>query len=125
MSKPKGAAFFRYSDRAHRCSEAVNLHIHAIGIEAAGKWVAIRMEDGGSDGVLYDRKQDAVRHQLHEQYCCYVRIPPDGMSPAQAERFIAFNRALYSQGARLIDPDKDTSIHIPQTYAGGPNLHGR
>lgn len=119
-----GRFFTQYSDAARHCSDAVNLHIAAQGLEAAGKWVAIRMEDGKSDGNLYDTKQDAIRHQLHEQQCCYLVIPPTGMNPKQAENFLKFNRALYDNGMRIIDPDSDSSIHIPHTYQGGRNLHG-
>lgn len=113
-----GSAFSRYSDAARRCSDIVNLHLAGAGIDgAAGKWVAIRMSDGGSDNVLYDDKASAVRHQLHEQFCCYLVIPPTGMTAKQAENFLKFNRALYDNGMRIIDPA--AGVHIPQTYQGG------
>lgn len=120
-----GRFFSPYSDEARRCSDIVQLHLVAEGTGAMGKWVAIRMSDGGSDNTLYDTKQQAIRHQLHEQQCCYLVIPPSGMNPRQAENFLKFNRAMYANGMRMIDPDSDASVHIPTTYAGGKDLHGR
>ena len=100
----------QYSDAARRCSDIVNMHV------AAGVWnkfVAIRLSDGGSDGVVYDTKADAVRHQLHETLCAYVFITPDGMSHRSAENFLRVNRQLYDAGMRLSDPAKE--VLAPQT----------
>lgn len=102
-----------YSAAAHRCSDAVNIHLLGQGFAVVGRWIAVRLEDGRSDGVLYDRKRDAVRHQLHEMQCAYIAIPPDGMSPRQAENFLTLNRQLYASGRRLADPDKDTDLILP------------
>lgn len=91
-----------YSDSAKRCSDAIRLHIVA---GMAGRYAAIRLSDGGSDGVAYDTRRDAIRHQLHEQQCAYIKIPPDAMPPEHAERFLAIQRELYDAGFRLNDPD--------------------
>lgn len=99
-----------YSDSAKRCSDVVNLHLITGNW---GKWAAIRLSDGGSDGIAYDTKADAVKHQLHETQCCYVYVPPDGMSPQAAETFMTINRRLYEAGMPLAHPDVD--IHAPQT----------
>lgn len=107
------------SDEARRASDAVNLALVA-NAEASGRWIAIRLSDGGSDGVLYDRKADAVRHQLHETQCAYVKIPPTGMTPRQAAVFLTFNRQLYAAGYRLQDPDRD--VQIPQTFRSAAAL---
>ena len=116
VSGEQGAAFVRYSDAARRCSDQVSLHAVAGSV---WKWAAIRLEDGGSDGVPYDTREEAIKHQLHEQFCCYVQVPPTGMTPRQAENFLKFNRALYQNGMRITDPDKDRHVHIPHTYQGG------
>ena len=91
-----------YSDAAKRCSDVVNLAMHC---GDWGKWVAIRLLDGGSDGVVYDTRQDAIRHQFYEFFCCYVMVPPSGMQPPEAEEFMAFNRELYDAGFRMTDPE--------------------
>lgn len=82
------------------------MHVAALGWEAAKKWVAIRLSDGKSDGVLYDTRGDAIRHQLHMTQCAYVCVPPGGMNPCQAESFMRMHRLAYDAGAQLIDPDR-------------------
>jgi hypothetical protein len=94
-----------HSDAARHCSDAVNLHLTAIGFDAVKKWVAVRLSTGKSDGVLYDTKRDAVRHQSDENLCAYVCIPPPGMNPCQAESFMATHRKMYDAGFRVADPD--------------------
>ncbi len=103
------------SDAARRCSDAVRLHI-AAGM--AGKWAAIRLSDGGSDGTAYDSRADAIRHQLHETQCAYVKIPLDDMPPDHAERFLAFHRKAYDAGFRLTDPDDRREPVMPYTREG-------
>lgn len=95
------------SDAAKRCADIVNLHFLGKGDGAIGQWVAIRLSDGGSDGQLYDKRADAVRHQLHETQCAYVCIPLGGMTAVEAESFLNWNRKLYDGGMRMTDPDKE------------------
>lgn len=92
----------QYSDAARRCADIVTL----AGVASrTGQWLAIRLSDGGYDGVTYDHRADAVRHQLHETQCAYVKIPPGGMTPREAEAFLGYHRALYDAGFRLPDPE--------------------
>jgi hypothetical protein len=100
-----GCPVEKHSDAARHCSDAVNLHVSALGFDAMKKWVAVRLSDGRSDGTLYDTKRDAVRHQSSEQLCAYVCIPPNGMGVCSAEAFLAVHRKLYTSGFRLADPD--------------------
>lgn len=105
METKSAASLFSlvYGDDAVRCSEIVNT---AVVNDFAGFWLAIRLSDGGSDEIAYATKRDAIRHQLHEQQCAYVRIPPDGMTPKHAEAFLRVNRQLYDAGLRIVDPDQ-------------------
>lgn len=109
----------QYSDSARRMSDVINLHVEALGHEASGKWVAIRLSDGGSDGVLYGTRKEAIRHQLHEQLCCYVRLAPFGqrMNPREAESYLTSNRSAYDAGFRLQDPDDPEMIKPLVTVA--------
>jgi hypothetical protein len=86
-----------YSDAAKRCSDIVNMHAIA---GQWGKFVAIRLHDGGSDGVLYDSWSDAVRHQIDERYCTYFRVPPAGMEPREADALLRYSRWAYDHGYR-------------------------
>jgi hypothetical protein len=85
------------SDEAKRFSEQVNLHLICGN---AYRWVAIRLSDGGSDGVLYDSGADAIRHQLHETQCGYLPIPPDGITPRTADTLLRYWRQAYDNGWR-------------------------
>lgn len=94
--------YTEFNDAARRCSDAIRLHI-AAGM--AGKWAAIRLRDGGSDGVAYGTRSDAIYHQLHERTCAYIKIPPDDMPVEHAARFLVLQRKIYDAGFRLSDPD--------------------
>lgn len=93
-----------YSDAAKRCSDIIKLHILA---GMGGRYAAIRLSDGGSDDTVYDTRADAIRHQLHEQQCAYIKIPHDNMPVEHAERFLKIQRDLYDAGFRLCDPDHE------------------
>lgn len=99
-------------DIGRRASDIIHLHVLA---GRAGEWVALRLADGSSDGQTYPDRPTAIRHQIHEQLCCYVRVPVDGMPPRDAYRFIELNRALYEAGYRLADPDMPGEPIYPQT----------
>jgi hypothetical protein len=69
-----------HEDAARRAADNVNMHYRAIGWDAVGKFCAIALNDGSSDHVLYDTKQDAVKHQHHnEQWYCFAKIVPSKM----------------------------------------------
>lgn len=93
-----------YSDEARRASDIINLHLLADPMGNTGRWVAIRLSDGGSDGVVYDCKCDAVRHQLNEKQCVFVNIQPAGLSAKDAEILLKMYRQLYDQNLKLPDP---------------------
>lgn len=111
MNCPRKA--FGHSDTAKRAADHHNLHLTAVGLDAVGRFFAVALHDGSSDGVLYDSKADAVRHQRHnEQFYCYVPITPAAKTPCEMETWIAYVRALYDAGARL--PDRDAPHGGPQ-----------
>jgi hypothetical protein len=97
---------FGHPDEAKRMSDAVMLHWISLGWESVGKWVAIRLSDGGSDNTLYEKKREAVRHQADEFLCAYVKLHPGGMSPCEAHIMLTFTRKAYDAGFRLPDPDR-------------------
>lgn len=103
------------SDEAKRCSDIVNSYLAFMPWDQIkNSWVAIRLTDGGSDGTVYDSKLDAIKHQSDEKTCAYIcyRNCPAGITPLEAERFLAFTRGAYDAGMRLPDPD---DVH------GGPD----
>lgn len=94
-----------WRDKGKRCSDIVRQHLTDDPDEARISWVAIRLSDGGSDGVLYPAKELAVHFQIHETQCAYLRILPDGISPREATSFLYHIAQLYqndSMRERLI-----------------------
>lgn len=100
-----------YSDAAIRCSDIVNLHVMAGGV---GRWCSIRLSDGGSDGAIYDTREQAISHQLRPEYTTQVLIPPDGMSHQEAEAVLKYWRALVDANVRDDDPRLEMPL-IPLT----------
>lgn len=105
-----------FPDRTRRAYDQIMTHVHGAGEEAAGRWVAIRLSDGGSDGVLYDSKMDAARHQLSEKQCAYVCIPPYGVVHInELHTFLTNVEKIYeTPGARL----SDVGTHIAPPRLG-------
>jgi hypothetical protein len=102
-----------HTDAAKRVSDAVNLHMLASDAGWAwdnvkGRFMAFRLENGASDGTLYDTKQDAVRHQGDEFLCMYLKLHAGGMSACEAEIMLKIHRQAYDNGFRLADPDSKT-----------------
>lgn len=96
-------------DAAKRASDIVNSYraFHEWD-DLKRKWLAIRLSDGGTDGVLYDSKRDAVRHQFNEFQCAYLSFNnlAGGADPYEMAVFLQFNRDAYDKGFRLPDPDR-------------------
>lgn len=71
--------------------------------QLARSWMAFKLEDGSSDNVLYDTRQDAVDHQLHETMCVYLcmRQAMGGMSAKDAQLFLNLHRQIYDAGGRM------------------------
>jgi hypothetical protein len=93
-------------ESARRVADTYNLHMLADPDNARGKWFAAKLEDGRSDGVLYDDKLSCVLHQHHnERYYTFIRINPSSMNPCEAQVMLNTARLLYKNGARMADPD--------------------
>ena len=101
----------KITDAAKRMAGIVNamLTFHQPW-ELRSKVMAFRLSDGGSDGAIYDTKQDAVRHQLDEYRCCYLyfRNCMGGLSALDAQIFLDFNRQAHDAGLHMPDPDSRT-----------------
>jgi hypothetical protein len=88
-------------DTARRAADQVNIHVLAHGREAHGRYVAIRLSDGGSDGTLYDTRHDAVRHQMHPTQCVYARVTVGGTTPKSMWVLMVYMRQVYDNGGRF------------------------
>lgn len=98
------------TDDGKRLHEAVAKAIAAGGRE---RWIAARLSDGGTDGNVYDTRADAVRHQLHEDQCCYVLVPPGGdMPPHEATAYLDFHRRRQAAGMSMVDPEAQAPMPL-------------
>lgn len=93
-----------YSDAARRAADVINTHLLADPEGTRWHWVAIRLSDGGSDGVVYECKCAATEHQLHETQCMYVQIHPDGVTPKETEILLNMHRGMYLSSFKMPDP---------------------
>jgi hypothetical protein len=96
-----------FPDEARRMSDAINLARLA---GDTGRWLAIRMHDGGSDGIAYDFRADAIRHQIHPEFCTYIRVTPGSATPAECWPVLRFTRWAYDQGFRITSPEDPDPI---------------
>lgn len=98
-------------DSAKRLSGIINslVVIHPIDT-LIHSWIAVSLADGSYDGTLYDTRQDAVRHQAHEQQCAYLNLGPilGGMEVQAAFAILKFHRDAYDAGMTFIDPEHPT-----------------
>jgi hypothetical protein len=83
--------------------------LHRLGTglyDAIGKWYAVRLDDGASDGVLYDTKRECINHQRGWEYLyAYVGMSLAQMNVCDAEIYLAVQRRMYEKGIRMVDPD--------------------
>jgi hypothetical protein len=99
-ARPEGGG---HSDAAKRLSDTYNLHRAAAGFHARGVFAAA-LADGTSDGILYDSRADAVRHQHHnEQFYAYIRLGAPSMTVCAAESVMRFQRHGYELARRHVD----------------------
>lgn len=76
--------------------------------EIRNKVLAFKLQDGATDGTLYDSKRDAVRH-MHgneRQYMYfYFRNAIGGTNAREMAIVLLWNRDAYDAGFRLPDPE--------------------
>jgi hypothetical protein len=95
------------TDAARRMSDRINLWIVAQPWDVLkNSWVAIRLANGGTDGVLYDTRQDAISHQLDERHCAYFsfRTALGGVNARDCQLFLDVHRQVYDAGGHFTEP---------------------
>lgn len=97
-------------DIAKRAADICNnFYFHVEWEELQHKFIAIRLGDGSSDGVLYDSRHDAVKHQTFENECYYVgflNLGPAGVIVHELAVMLDFARKTAKvPGLRFTDPE--------------------
>lgn len=105
------------SDDAKRMYDAVVLHYHAMSIAEimTGRWVAIRLHDGGSDNTAYESHAEAVNHQLgvdRNRYL-YFRLPPVVPSARECASILGYARRCYDAGYRPAGAHEGAALILP------------
>lgn len=96
------------TDAAKKMSDQINGRITFLNPwELRDKWMAFRLQDGWSDGNVYDSKRDAVRHCTNEKYFAFFcfRNAMGGANPKDCQIFLDVARHQYDIGAPLADPE--------------------
>lgn len=98
-----------HSDAAKRVYDEYALHQIAGELGSnVGRWFAVAIADGTSDHTLYDSRNDAIRHQHHnEEFYAFVQIVPSQMSVCDAEMFLSGWRKSYEARKRLMPSGKE------------------
>lgn len=87
---------FGFSDAAKRASDAVNTALLVDQEGNRGRWIALRLSDGGSDGTTYPNIETAIAFQFHYSQCAYLPIPSGGMSPREADVLLGAYNTTYA-----------------------------
>ena len=102
----------KFSDAAKRCSDEVALQVALGNVD---KYIAIRLADGGSDHVAYDRwKEAAWYHRNAVGALGVIKVPYDGMPIREAEMWLKVQRKVHDSGFRFTDPEGPDLI-MPST----------
>lgn len=100
-------------DRAKRMADVLALHQTVLSRDEllVGRFVAIRLADGGSDGVAYDTRADAVEHQRNSMSRhAYFRIPLQRWGARQCDVLLWYVESCYNSGFR---EDPAHQLYIP------------
>lgn len=107
------------SDAAKRMADIINGLVTFVPLwELKTRWIAIRLQDGGYDGILYDTREDAIKHQLDERFCAYVCMGMmiSGAKPLDCAIYLEYHRQAYDAGMRLHEPEAPQLILPTSVY---------
>lgn len=98
-------------DAAARMRDAINLHVVAgtLGVrDRELQWVAIKLEDGRSDGEVYASRKDAVRHTMNKSRgWFYAKIGAQTMG--ERESLIVLQQARQAFKAGIVFAEEDVA----------------
>lgn len=83
-----------------RMADVLNGQIAFGKVTNFGRWMAFDLEDGSSDGTVYDTRDDAIAHARHSTTSHYEMLRPASYSADECALTLAYARALYESGWR-------------------------
>lgn len=111
------------TDAARRMSDAINARITFGSWELRNCWMAFRLQDGSTDGNIYDSKIAAINHVSDYKYWAFFcfRNAMGGANPFDCQLFLDLHRHAYVNGGQLPDPDAKHPQNS-RLSTGGPDL---
>lgn len=100
---PTEPTTLRNSDAAKRFADIVRLHQRVLTRDEiiARRFIAVRLADGSSDGVVYDSRVAAIAGQRNSpSRCAYFQIPLERWSDATCDSLLWYVRSVYDSGFR-------------------------
>lgn len=94
--------------------------------ELQGGYVAFALEDGTSDGTLYDSYEAAIKHtdETRTAYFCF-RQAMGGANPKDCQIFLEFNRYVVAAGIPRKHPETKRAISPILSQFGYDVFSGR
>lgn len=115
-------------DAAKFMADAVNLHVSVIRAFDRDKpgFVAIKLSDGKSpDGILYDSRAEATRHNMDHKGLMFVQVKRDTMPLREAIMVLQMHRRAYARGV-VFTEEEIVVPHLPElSKLYLPNTVGR
>jgi hypothetical protein len=111
MAPPREYQWRTSREAACRMRDIVATHQMVLSKDEilAKRFIAIRLSDGGTDGAVYDSREDAIRHQLHETLCAYVQVPLERWNAETCDALLWYVRSRYDAGYRAA-PDRQLML---------------
>lgn len=101
---------YALKEAGRRMSGVLNQAIVDNGLAATGRWLAFRLDDGGSPdhGTIYDSRPDAMRRNWLTP-CHFEQLRPMSYGPDECAMTLHYARAMWSAGQGR-DPDAPAPI---------------
>lgn len=103
MRAPRDYRWRTSESAAKRMADTVALHQTVLEPAeiVAGRWIAVRLGDGGSDGIAYDSHEAAVRASTNDpSRHAYFKLPLERISPEVCDVLLWYVRTVYDAGWR-------------------------
>lgn len=116
-------------DAANRMRDNVNLHVVAGTLGARERhlqWVAIKLEDGRSDGNVYETRLEAVNHTMNrEKGWFFVKVGAETMSEREAIIILQMSRQAFKNGVVFAEEETITPMLNELSAPYIPNTMGK
>lgn len=108
----------QHTDAAKRFADKVNLVIAALGTEAIGKWLVIKLADGDCDFTVYPTQGAAITATMpYEREHLYMMIPRQWITLCEAESYLRTNRLRYDAGMGTMPDPREVIRPLTQRDA--------